>query len=129
MDVFATRANSKTVPIAALTSADYKVWLAEQPKSTQAWLKATEFKPEACSIALLPGRDGNLVRVVLGLGKPTRDPSKAAMWSFAALPGRLPKGRYVLERDLDVVAAYDAALGWALGCYRYDRYRTGKADS
>ena len=50
MDVFAIRANSKTVPIASLTSADYKGWLAEQPKPTQAWLKAIEFKPDAGAI-------------------------------------------------------------------------------
>lgn len=129
MDVFALRANSKTVPIASLTSADFKAWLADQPKSTQAWLKATEFKPDAGAIALLPDREGNLAKVVLGLGKPTRDPSKAALWSFAALPGRLPKGRYELETSLDSETAYDAALGWAFGCYRYDRYLTGKTNT
>ncbi len=127
MDVFATRANTKTVPIAALTSANYKAWLAEQQKPTQAWLKAIEFKPDGGAIALLPGRDGSIAKVVLGLGKPTRDPSKAELWSFAALPGRLPKGRYELEGALDPVTAHDAALGWAFGCYRYTRYLTGKA--
>jgi leucyl aminopeptidase len=129
MDVFATRPNSKTVPITSLTSADYKAWLAKQPKATQVWLKTTDFKPEAGSVRLLPDRDGNLARVLLGLGKPTRDPNKAAMWSFAVLPGRLPKGRYQLETELDPLTAHDAALGWAFGCYRYDRYRTTKAES
>lgn len=127
MDVFAARANSKTTPIAALTSAAYKTWLAAQPKPTQAWLKTIEFKPDCGAIALLPGRDGNLASVVLGLGKPTRDPCKAAIWSFAGLPGRLPKGRYQISTELDPVTAHDAALGWALACYRYERYRTGKS--
>ena len=127
MDVFATRANTKTVPIAALTSAAYKSWLAAQPKPTQAWLKTIAFKPEAGMIALLPNRDGELAKVVLGLGKPTRDPSKAALWSFAGLPSRLPKVRYEIETKLDAVTAHDAALGWAFGCYRFERYLTGKS--
>ncbi len=127
MDVFATRANPKTIPIAALPSASYKAWLAKQPKATQTWLKTIDFKPDAGVITLLPDRDGNIARVLLGLGRPTRDPYKAVLWSFAALPGRLPKGRYEIEGTLDAVTSHDAALGWAFGCYRYERYLTGKS--
>jgi leucyl aminopeptidase len=127
MDVFANRANSKTVPIAALTSAAYKTWLPQQPKPTQAWLKTIAYRPDTGAIALLPGKDGNLAAVVLGLGKPTRDPTKAPLWSFAALPGRLPKGRYQIQNELDPITAHDAALGWAFACYRYDRYLTGSS--
>jgi leucyl aminopeptidase len=122
MDNFSTRANAKTIPIVALTRAAYGGWVKSQAKATQAWLKSTAYKPEAGNVALLPGRDGSLARVVLGLGKPTRDPAKAEIWSFAVLPGKLPKGRYQLEGELDGQTAYDAALGWALACYRYQRY-------
>ncbi|PRP90351.1 putative cytosol aminopeptidase [Enhygromyxa salina] len=127
MDNFSTRANAKTIPIVALTRNAYKGWVKGQGKSAQAWLKATAYTADAGKIALMPGRDGSLKRVVLGLGKPTRDPSKAAMWSFAVLPARLPKGRYQLEGELDAQLAHDAALGWALGTYRFSRYLTGKA--
>lgn len=129
MDNFSTRANAKTIPIIALTRAAYTGWVKSQAKACQAWLKSTAYKADAGNIALLPGRDGSLMRVVLGLGKPTRDPSKAEIWSFAALPSKLPKGRYQLEGDLEPQIAHDAALGWALGCYRYERYLTGKDSS
>jgi leucyl aminopeptidase len=124
MDNFAARANAKTIPIVALTRKAYKEWLAAQPKATQAWLKAIDFKPEAGNVALLPARDGSLARVVLGLGKPSSDPSKAAIWAYAALPAKLPKGRYAIETELDAAQANDAALGWALATYRFDRYRS-----
>lgn len=126
MDNFATRANAKTISVVPVTSAAYKGWLAKQSKVHQAWLKSTEFRADGGSIALLPGRDGNVAKVVLGLGKPSRDPAKAALWCFAGLPTKLPKGRYQIEGELDAETAHDAALGWALGCYRYERYLTGK---
>jgi leucyl aminopeptidase len=124
MDNFAARANAKTIPIVALTSNAYKDWHKRQPKATQAWLDATEFKPDACNIALLPGREGSLARVVLGLGTPSSDPNRAALWAYAALPGKLPKGRYELDGELVASEANDAALGWALGTYSFDRYRS-----
>ncbi|KIG16919.1 Peptidase B [Enhygromyxa salina] len=129
MDNFSARANAKTIPIIALTRSAYTGWVKGQSKASQAWLKSTNYKANAGNVALLPGRDGSLVRVVLGLGKPTRDPSKAELWSFAALPGKLPKGRYQLEGDLEPRVAHEAALGWALGCYRYERYLTRKNTS
>src|SRR5690554_367288 len=124
MDNFATRANAKTIPIVALTSKAYKGWFKSQAKAIQTWLEAIDYKAEAGNVALLPHRDGALSRVILGLGKPSQDPAKAAIWAYAALPGKLPKGRYELEGELEPAEADDAALGWALATYRFDRYRT-----
>ena len=124
MENFAARPNAKTVPIVALTSKAYKDWSKRQAKATQAWLEATEFKPDAGNVALVPGRDGSLARVVLGLGSGSsaRDPNKATLWAYAALPAKLPKGRYAIDPELDAAEANDAALGWALATYRFDRY-------
>jgi leucyl aminopeptidase len=126
MDHFAAKANAKTIPIVALTSKAYKDWHKRQPKGTQAWLDTTEFKPEAGNVTLLPGKDGAVSKVVLGLGTPSsdpgNDPNKAALWAYAALPGKLPKGRYEFEGELAASEANDAALGWALATYSFDRY-------
>ena len=122
MDNFAAKANAKTIPIVALTSKAYKDWHKRQPKATQAWLEATEFKPDAGNVTLLPGKDGAVAKAVLGLGTPSSDPTKAAMWAYAALPAKLPKGRYEFENELDASEANDAALGWALATYNFDRY-------
>jgi leucyl aminopeptidase len=111
------RAGKGTIAITALTSTAYKKWISSQPKHVKTWLEAVGFEPEAGSIALVPGKSGELARVVLGLGKNT------SPWAFAALPGRLPKGRYVFEPALEPADADHAALGWALATYEFTRYR------
>lgn len=114
---FAARPNAHTVPVSAVTSDGYAAWTRRQSKLTQAWLHSTEFRPEAGKVALVPGRDGKVARVVLGLG---RGPD---LWAFAVLRERVPKGRYELE-DLPAEHADAAALAWALAGYRFVRYRT-----
>ncbi|EDM75420.1 Leucyl aminopeptidase [Plesiocystis pacifica SIR-1] len=119
MDHFATRPNAKTIPLFALTKRAYKRWEKDQAKTARAWLSSTRFKAERGNLALIPGRDGSLSKVVLGLGaEPT------PMWAFAAAVGKLPRGRYELKTELDAAEASEAALGWALGTYRFDRYKT-----
>src|SRR5690606_16381476 len=39
-------------------------------------------------------------------------------------PDRLPDGAWRIETALDARAATAAALGWAYGSYRFDRYRS-----
>ena len=114
---FTARATKGTVSISALTSSAYKSWISSQPKSVKTWLSAVGFEPESGSVALVPGRGGELSRVVLGLGK------RASIWAFATLPGRLPKGRYTFDPALAPADAEHAALGWALATYEFTRYR------
>jgi len=115
-DCFASRPNARTVPVSALTTKDYRAWIRKQSKLTQGWLKSTEFRPDSGKVGLVPGRDGSLSRVVLGLG-PCPD-----LWAFASLRERLPKGRYRLDALPDGLAD-GAALAWALASYRFTRYR------
>lgn len=117
MKGFADRASKTTVPIVCLTSSAYGGWLRKQSKGARAWLGGREFEGAAGKHELVPGTDGALTQVVLGLG------DGGDLWSFAGLPGALPKGRYELSGDLDPALAEAAALGWALGSYRFDRYK------
>ena len=56
--------------------------------------------------------------VLLGCGD-GQDP-----FSIAAIPEKLPAGVYTLvDAPTSPQAAYLSALGWLLGCYRFDRYR------
>lgn len=114
---FAARPNAHTVPVSAVTTEGYAAWLRRQPKPAQKWLADLEFRADAGKVALVPGRDGSLARVVLGLGR-TPD-----LWAFAVLRERVPKGRYQYE-ELPAGQADAAALAWALASYRYLRYRT-----
>ncbi|MCA9709831.1 MAG: hypothetical protein KDK70_28585, partial [Myxococcales bacterium] len=114
-DAYAARSNARTVPVSALTPKDYRGWLRKQSKPTTAWLKSLDFRPDLGKVALIPGRDGSLARVVLGLGA-TPD-----LWAFAHLRERVPPGRYAYE-DLAPEHADGAALAWGLASYRFTRY-------
>ncbi|QQS15024.1 MAG: leucyl aminopeptidase family protein [Rhodospirillales bacterium] len=48
---------------------------------------------------------------------------EATMWDYGALATRLPPGEYCLVGDLDAAAATAAATAFALGTWRFTRYR------
>ncbi len=103
--------------IVALAQEALDGWLADQSPAATAWVRANGFDAKPGARCLVPGPDGRIERVLLGVA-PHRDP-----WAFAELPTALPAGDYRLADGLAQQAAADAALGWALGGYRFTRYR------
>lgn len=81
------------------------------------WLDASGFRPLPGRFAMLPDDKGGLERVIVGVN--AEDP----LWSLAALPWQLPPGRYKLSDEGPAPDIHSAALGWALGAYRFTRYR------
>jgi leucyl aminopeptidase len=69
-------------------------------------------------VVIVPGPDGAPARVLLGLGLAPGDPA-----AFRTLAGRLPAGRFRLEGTPGGLAPLDAAIAFALGLYRFERYR------
>jgi len=106
-----------TVALTPVTKADLPGWLAAQPAAVAAWVKAVGFTGEAGATAFLPGADGAVDRVLVGV------PALDDLWAFAGLPSTLPAGAYRIDAALDRRAATRAALGWALGSYRFGRYK------
>ena len=80
-----------------------------------AFAAAARFKGKAGAVLLLPDAEGAIAAVLLGAGD-DGDPMV-----LAALPPALPGGDYALaEAPADPAAS---ALAWALGTYRFDRYK------
>jgi len=117
LDSFAARPSKTTIPLLALKTSEFKAWLKKQNKSTAAWIKSTGFKALHGDVCLVPNKDGCLAKVLFGRGDGT------SIYSWSALPGRLPKGRYTLIGDVDSALAEQATLGWGLGTYEFTRYR------
>ena len=113
---FRTRADAKTVPIVPIEKDVFEAWRADRPETMRAWVKSTGFKATPRSLSLVPGEDGALGGVLLGVE------AHDDFWAYADLPGRLPVGTYRIDARMDRAAATGAALGWALGCYAFDRY-------
>ena len=84
-----------------------------------AWASANGFNGARGEILAVPGDDGAVQAVLWGAGE-TFDPMTAR-----ALPARLPAGDYAFE-GLDDGDATLATLAFALGAYRFDRYKPRK---
>jgi leucyl aminopeptidase len=117
LSCFVTGAPAGTRLVFVLTAAEYQAWQSAQPERIRAWLEGSGFEAKAGASALLPGADGAAEAALLVVGE-TAEP-----WDFAALRARLPVGDWRLEavgKDLDLA---QAALGFALAGYRFERYR------
>ena len=117
------------VPIHTASRAGFGKWLAGEAPRARAWLRATGFEGRAGQVSLLAAPDGALERVYLGI--PDGDDAQAmvndgALWAFAACPSSLPEATYAIAGRADAALAGQAALGWALGSYRFERYRKQK---
>ncbi len=104
--------------IRALTPDMLAAWQAELAGPHLAWMETTNFAAAAGELMLLPDSAGGLDAVLLGLGK-TPDP-----FALAALPAKLPDGAYRLHADAPDAVRTMAPLAWAMGCYRYEAYKS-----
>ena len=115
-----------SVPVHAVATAGYGGWLAGQDARTQAWVQDTGFKGRGGTALLLPGENGALDRVVYVLD----DDGIGGPWAWAGLQGQLPSGGvFAINDALEEATANDAALGFALAGYGFERYRTTDDDA
>ena len=84
--------------------------------ATVAWARSHDFTGKTGQLLILPGPDGTVAGALFGAGE-SFDPTSAR-----ALAVRLPAGLWRLE-GVGGAEAETAALAFALGGYRFDRYR------
>lgn len=119
--VFAT--SSTAIPITFVTKSSWDQVAETLPPTQRQFATASAFAAKPGGYLALPAPDGAIAQVLFGLeddGARSRDPFRPG-----ALPGLLPPGTYRFAN-----APHDArlaALAFALGSYRFARYR--KADS
>jgi leucyl aminopeptidase len=84
------------------------------------WAQACGFVGQAAAVCMLPDARGDSTGVLCGID-PTLPP-----FALGGLPWQLPADDYRL--DGGALPARDAALGWALGSYRFSRYREARSE-
>lgn len=106
----------RPVPLVLVTAGEAEAFVAGADPLTAGAARAAEFKGKADQMAVAPGADGAPARVLIGAGE------RAGPMALRAAAARLPAGDYRLD---DAGGADEAALalGWALGTYRFDRYK------
>src|SRR5579871_5209670 len=105
------------VPLVAVSKEEFAAWRETAPARERDWLAAIGFAAEPGKVALVPGKEGGLGRVVVGYG------GEPVMWALAGLSETLPEGDYRLAALPPGADASRLALGWALGTYGFSRYR------
>ncbi|WP_282605883.1 M17 family metallopeptidase [Pelagibius sp. Alg239-R121] len=116
------RATAETRPIHLVTKDGLKGWLKKQPVAVRRWVEASAFDAAAGRFTLLPDEKKGVGGVLAGID------DADMLWSCAALPAALPFGRYAIEGELSGEKASALALGWLLGTYRFDRYKSFDKD-
>jgi len=115
------KAAAECVPLTPLNKDELAAWAGERSDFVRAWIAASGFKADKGTHLLIPDERGALSHVLAGIESTLEDP-----WALAHLPTALPPGTYRLDPEPRRLCAGRAALGWALGAYRFERYR--KAD-
>lgn len=114
--------SSTAIPITFVTKSSWDQVAETLPPAQRQFATASAFSGKPGGYLALPAPDGAIAQVLFGLedhGTRSRD-----LFRPGALPGLLPAGTYRFAN-----APHDArlaALAFALGCYRFARYR--KAD-
>ena len=118
LNCFTTEAGEDAITITVVTKSSFADWLKSQPNSIQSWIKASGYLGKAGKTLLLPPvEEGGSISVLLGV-EDNRD-----IWSWGAAATELASGTYSIVGNIDQATAENAALGWALGSYRFTRYK------
>mgnify|MGYP000566092637 CR=1 FL=1 len=110
------QAGTTGVPLTVLESREFETWAQGRPEAQAAWLRASGYTGKG--LALVPGEGGSLAEVLLGVAS-LDDP-----WILGDLAKRLPEGDYQLKGSDEFLDR--AGLGWLLGTYRFDRYKSSE---
>ena len=116
--------SSSALPVQAITEDAFSAWLDTQSKDTKDWLKTSGFMGEGGQVVLLPG-PGGCVGAAYVIGG---NAACGGLWAWAGLRAGLPAGSYRLDGELSAKDAFDAALGFALADYSFQRYRKKDED-
>ncbi|APT32359.1 putative cytosol aminopeptidase [Methylobacterium phyllosphaerae] len=112
--------DTQAVPVSLVTTGSWAKVEAGLEPTQRSFARAIGFKPKAGGVALLPGPDGSLARVLFGLGDPEAASHDRLL--VGKLPGLLPEGVFRLD---DAPEPTETALAWLMGSYRFGRYRSG----
>jgi len=117
-DVILASAAGPATPIHALTEGELPAALDGAAPFAKAFAGLSEFKAKAGQVLVVPDGEGAIGEVWFGLG------ATPEVMSFRTLAAKLPAGTYRVARAPQGLEPEQIALAFALGSYRFDRYKT-----
>ena len=113
-DVLVSTQGANSTPIVLILTDEFDEWQGSLSEGERAWLLRQSFTAKPGQSAWLE-QDGS-AKVICGWN------GKADLATLGHLPMSLPEGDYHIESSVSDVQV----LGWALGAYQFDRYKTPK---
>jgi leucyl aminopeptidase len=121
--IFETVSAMPAVPITFATRSTWDSISAGLPAPARQFAQASNFAAKAGSYLALPDAEGRIAQVLFGLED--ADSRSRDLFRPGALPGLLPPGAYRFANAPHDVRL--ATLAFALGAYRFTRYRKAEA--
>ena len=116
--MFLSDTSITTIPLIPCTQHAFNDYLSQQSVVTKNWLEQSDFKAKSDSFCLIPNEKGEIESVLFGVDKTIE-----YRWALATLAEKLPQGNYRLQADWTHEQQQQAAVGWGLACYQFDRYK------
>jgi len=113
-------ADAATRPLYLVSKEGLEVWRAGLSERARAFVEASEFAAGVGQVVLLPDDAGSVVAAAGGLGDATTRARKRFV--VASLRGKLPEGSWEFQSEISAADLDEAALGWLLAGYCFDRY-------
>ena len=119
--MFITDTSITTIPLIPCTESQLKGVSKQSSKTIKNWLKQSGFNAKKGEFCLIPNKKGGIDSVFFGVDK-----AIAYRWALSNLAEKLPQGNYHLQADWTKDQQQQAAIGWGLACYQFERYKQAK---
>jgi len=121
-EVILEASDAPVIPVYALAESDVAAALTAAPAFLAPFAALCEFKGKAGQVLVVPDAEGAIERVLFGLG------AKPDPMAFRGLAAKLPAAVYRIAQAPAGLDPAQIALAFALGSYRFDRYKTHAGD-
>lgn len=117
-------ATPDAIPVTVIEPGGLPDWIALQDEATANWIAASGFRAALGEVVVYPFPSGKPAGVLAGWG----DAKARARGRFhmATVAAKLPAGVYRIASGLEGADLSEAALGWLLSAYAFDRYKDKK---
>ena len=112
------QADGQAIPVHPVAESEVEAFLARKRAPVRTFAAANKFAGKAGQVVAIPGASGAIEQVLMGVGA-----GRADLSLLRGLAGKLPAGDYALSRLPKGLDGEQAALAFALGTYRFDRYK------
>lgn len=115
-----SRSTSPTIPLYTVEKAEFTGWSDSLNDPDKAWVKSSGFSASTGQVLVFPSPKGGIAFAALGTGDATSRSRKRFL--LGAARSKLPAGVYDLQGSFSDEDLQEAALGWLLAGYRFNRY-------